>query len=666
MVLFAISLLVILVAVSFAIDGGFGLLQYRQAQNAADFAAEAAAKALFPQCTDGPVLLSSGNLIEDINAVVQPNSPSTALPNGWSAYYLNNLKKPLQQSGRDIFVASSTAPPVGACGVQINVSPQWPPFMAQIIGVTHLSTAAGAAAVNPAGGGGPQTSIVALAQNGAHTILDAGDGKFEVQGTIFDNSNGCLNYNANESYDNGHGCADWGGSATDIIDGKQSGIMYDWGDLEYSTIVPKPWDGCFYSTPGLGAASGQVPTTFPPSNPASGPAPTYQEKCTASVDGVSVNTNVYTDGWQSNGPQISPTSPDPIQASGTPTPQPSNAGCQLPTDGQIVHDPILPNTMDYYPGVYPNPVVINGNYNVVFENCSDAAGVTNANPPAPGIFYFAQGLVIAPPAGYTVNGQDVLFVTQAPVPNSAAPWGTNIGDGEPAIGNGSGNCTITTTGEVCNNAYPTGRRASYTCTSGPAGTNCNSDANGTCGNSVCFNENSVGAQGLNDSVEIGGGGTVNLSAPTDGLWAYFLVWQEKTVLDAPSGSGLTLNNRIQANVGMDAVLGDSAAINLTGVVYDNTDPAGQNPNAEQYWGGNASLPYLPGGMLVAGFGIATGTYGTGLTCGSGQPNTGGCKVTIDGLALVDAFQTQGVTQLAIDGTALHIPGIEGSAAILTN
>ncbi|HVD03642.1 MAG TPA: hypothetical protein VNF75_05850 [Candidatus Dormibacteraeota bacterium] len=44
----------------------------------------------------------------------------------------------------------------------------------------------------------------------------------------------------------------------------------------------------------------------------------------------------------------------------------------------------------------------------------------------------------------------------------------------------------------------------------------------------------------------------------------------------------------------------------------------------------------------------------------------GCNITINGLAMVDMFPTQGETQLAINESAISIPGVQGSAAILTN
>lgn len=686
MVLFAISLVVLVVAVGLAIDGGYGLLQYRQAQNAADFAAEAGAQALFPNCTASGNPLPANELIYDINALVATNSPSTLTtgsgPWGWTGYYLASTKLPLLLAGKQIPIYTGGYPggasPVGACGVHLDVSPQWPPFIAQMVGLTKLKTAAGASAVNEAAAGGPQTGIVALAENGAHTILMAGDGVFEVQGTIYDNSNGCLTYVSPGTYPNetiANKCGSWGTS--DILDGKQSGTMYDWGNLEFSAAVTTPWDGCFNSTAPTVKNPEPVPTPFPPPSPSSQP-PTNDQVCSAN------NTNVWTDNWLTTGK--APVTNDGILSPGAPTP--AAAGCGAET---INPTPTSAGGVEtYYPGVYTEPLVITGN--AVLDNCSQTTGVTGADPPNPGVFYFDQGLAIRPAATDTVTGTDVVLVTQDPIPNgyiassASSVVGVdngyqNLGDGEPTIGRGSGNCTISSSGETCTTAPGSG----YTCTSGPAGTNCNSDNNATCGNSVCFSGNAVAAgavscssepnsclgQGLNDSLQIGGQGTVTLSSPQDGVWNQFVYWQQPTVQDAV-GSQYPLGATLQANIGLDNLLGDSANINLNGVLVDATNIQGQNPQNEQYWGGNASLPFVPGGMLVAGFGIATGPtgssygkWGTGFTCGTGQAGAGGagCKIYINGLADVGMFQTEGVTQLAINGSAVAIAGVQGSAIL---
>ncbi|MGH7609379.1 MAG: TadE/TadG family type IV pilus assembly protein, partial [Candidatus Dormibacteria bacterium] len=470
MVLFALALIVLVLAVGLAIDGGFGLLQYRQAQNAADFAAEAAAQALYPTCT-ATGNLSANELVYDINAVVATNSPSTDTGNGvggppfgWTGYYLASTSKPLKQAGSDIPIYSGTAypggnAPTGACGVHLDVSPQWPPFIAQILGVAQLKTATGASALNTAAAGSTATSIVALAENGAHTILMAGDGLFEVEGTIFDNSNGCLTSSSPQSINGG--CDKWGSfSKPDILDGKQSGTMYDWGLLEYSSIVGAPWDSCFGTTPDTSVLPLAGPKEWPDPNPvANGDAPTNDAQCGAN------NTNVWSDYWQSGGSPKTSLS----QISLPPAPTPNNAGCggevSNPATGSVGPTPANPpypaypaGTTVYYPGDYTNPVVITGN--AVFYNCSQTDNITGADPPNPGDFYFDQGLVLRPGANAEVFGNDVLLATQNPIPDgtiassASAVAGLdngyhNVGDGEPTIGYGPKACTGTSTGESC-------------------------------------------------------------------------------------------------------------------------------------------------------------------------------------------------------------------------
>ena len=667
MILFAISLLVLVMIVGVAIDGGFGLLQYRQAQNAADFASEAAAEALYPQCTDTGTMPTGSDIVADVNAVVAPNSPSTAVtfPNyGWSGYYLNAQNQPLTVAGNKVPIydptsGAPTTPPIGACGVHLNVAPQWPPFVAQVMGVTSLRTAAGASALNPGTGNGPTTSIASLGEHGAHTILMAGKGVFEVQGTIYDNSDGCLN----------GGCARW--SPGDIIDGKQGGVMYDWGQLEYSAAaVGNPWDGCFSGSSESAAAgknSGHMPSGWPVANPSANP-PSYDIHCQPpnNISPVNVSTDIWVNGWVSSGQaQIKNQLPASPQ-----DPTPASAGCGDPSlDG---HTSTSGGVTTYYPGVYPNPVVVTGS--AVFDNCSQELG-TNAVPPQPGIFYFAQGVAITPAAGDKVTGAEVLLAAAAPIPDTALAH--NVGDGEPYIGYGSQGCTINSQGdENCTQAAGSGYNCSSSHNAGSwAGTNCNASYT-SCG-AYCFHPNPVSpgqvscsqypvscaGQGLNDSIYIGGQGTVDLSKPLNGPYNQFLLWQIST---------------IKANIGLDNRLGDSSQITLDGVLVDDSNPQGQNLNNQQYWGGEAGVPFIPGGMLLAGYGIAAdpnypgdgtsyGAFGTGFTCGPGQPGYGtqtGCNVTINGLAMVDMFQTEGYTQLAIDGTGAPLPGL-GSSAILT-
>lgn len=650
MVLFAVSLLVLLVAVGLAIDGGFGLYQYRRAQNAADFAAEAAANDLLGNCTGGAygTAASKSEIVQVINNFISQNNSDVATSGasfGWTANYLPSKGNTYSPAWPVLTPGTNTAAqmPTSPCGISITVDPHWPPFIAQLVGLTHWGAPASAAAVNTgAPGGGPLTSIVALAEHGAHTILQAGDGSFNVVGTIFDNADGCLNTSCS-SWDitSSNSCTSAEGTPCnhDVIDEKQSGRMSDQGEIE--SYVNSPFDPCF----GEAATGGSQ---------AAGSAPATVATCSGGNETIS-----YYNWVGSQGPQYTQAT-DPVAAE-VPAPSPSNATCGDPsTDtGESVTSG---GTTYYYPGVYTSAVVVTGN--AVFLNCSQTpTSLGNTNNAYPGIFWFDKGVVIEPSAsGDTVVGHDVLLVAQNPVPDGTKGFTHNVGDGEPFIGPGSGSCDETKTDETCQSFSsnqgcpnpnvnvpndPSGDNPDYQL----AGTNCNSANNSSGGiGSGNFgpNRTGVGVQGLNDSVEMGGaaGATVTLTAPQSGAWDGFGIWQIAST---------------EANIGLDAISGQNANISLTGIVYDNSDPTGQNLSNSQYWGGDASLPFIAGGMLVAGSGIALPASGASF---KGDSLSGG-TITITGMATVDIFQTQGTANLDVTGSTFHLAGIQGSGAILT-
>ncbi|MGH7640615.1 MAG: hypothetical protein ACREOL_06880, partial [Candidatus Dormibacteria bacterium] len=265
-----------------------------------------------------------------------------------------------------------------------------------------------------------------------------------------------------------------------------------------------------------------------------------------------------------------------------------------------------------------------------------------------------------------VTGNDVLLVTSSPIPDqTSGSFKENTGDGEEPIGDGSGECTLAYTYESCNNASGTAP-GPHCSKNDPAPANPPiSDGAGTNCNAVTGEENSTSDQGLNYSLEIGGQGTVTLTASTGtGFpWTDFVTWQL-----TPGSSNPTA---VPANVGLDGEPSDSADINLTGILYDNSDQVGQDLSHPQYWDGNAGIPFLPGGMLLTGYGVAGGTDGTGFSCGTSgdattpPARTPGCDVDINGLAAVDEFQTEGYSTFNITGSTYELPGIQGTGAILT-
>ncbi len=649
MVLFAISLLVLVVAVGIAIDGGYGLYEYRQAQNAADFGAGAAAAELLPNCSDSGSQVDNATIASVIDDLVTRNSPSTSLLSGtgWVAYYLDSSGDPLYQpDSSDYFyvntpgadTAEPGAAPTGACGVHVTVAPQWPAFMTQIIGFTTLKTAASAAAINAyTSGASNLTAIAALGEDGAHVIFEGGDGDFNVSGTIYDNSDGCL--------DSAKGCSpNWIlGGQYDVIDGKQDGIMNVQGIIQ--SYVSNPFDWCFSPEP---KGNGTSSTTI---------------SCSANADNTKISYYAYdgSDGAGSGGGQITG---DPSNLPAPPSP--SNAECSGESETEALNPApsVSGSTKTYFPGVYTSPLLVDSKYNVVFDNCSQWADQSEPNPEA-GMYFFEQGAVIQPPENYTVTGNDVLFVTAQAVPDSSLAQ--NTGDGEPPVGSGSGECDLEDTYEWCGNPNTGGSNPldSADCGTEPApvatkaaGTNCNA---------ATKNPNSTSDQGLDYALELGGKGTINLTASTGTgfLWSDFLTWQ----LSGPVSGDSTVS---AANVGLDGEESDTADINLTGILYNNSDQQGQS-SSPQYWDGNAGIPYLPGGMLLAGYGVAGGPDGTGFSCGSYESTNkashltpaGGCDIDITGLAIVDSFQTEGFSTFKITGSPYEIAGIQGTGAILT-
>jgi uncharacterized protein YfiM (DUF2279 family) len=476
--------------------------------------------------------------------------------------------------------------------------------MAQIIGFAKLKTAASAAAVNDyTKGAGGLTAIAALGEHGAHTIFEGGSGSFTVDGTIYDNSDGWLNTSK----------ATWSGpnGEVDVIDGKQSGVMNVQGNIE--SYAANPFDHCFGET---------------------GPEPSGAATV---VCDVNTSTEITYEGWKGN--------------DGSGTDSNGNPNGSQQTEDPLSTDPGPPPADDAFCGTASPTTYSPGQMPVLVS----------------GVEY---GAAIDPPTGYSVTGSDIMLVTETAIPDSAGgTFSSNTGDGEPAVGNGSGLCDLELTYETCGNSFSSA--PSNMCSSEPApvntaaaGTNCNAETDVA---------NSVSAQGLNYSLEIGGQGTVNLTASTGtGFpWTDFLTWQLTPGVGsgfpsnpagdpgAPSGAG-------QANTGLDGEPSDSANITLTGLMYNNSDQTGQNLSQPQYWDGNAGIPFLPGGMLLAGYGVAGGTYGTGLTCGNVTSGyTGGCVIKLYGLAVTDEFQTEGYSSFTIYGSTYQLPGIQGTGAILT-
>lgn len=380
----ALLLFVLVGMAALVIDGGYGFLQFRRAQNAADLASLAAASALQGDCTGGAATpnASISALIADLVA-----GNAVDAQGRWSGIYLEGTGA--------AFTSTPTLPdatgdaPAGACGMRVVVTPVWPPFVAQVLGVTSLSAQAVAGALvgdtpqgTPVGHG---AGIVALAPSGGHTIWGGGAGQFTVVGNIMDDSTGNVTWTGSCSSSSCYADTvdDFGSSATDIS-----------GQLD--AVAAQPLDPCFY-----------------PAGPTSATCPQHTSGAIQYAGGIFGGL---------------PYEADPLAF----IPAPTNAEAACPGAALQTFTAVSGTTLQ--PGVYTTPIYIRGN--AVFTDCGGS----------PGIYIFQEGLFICPGAGQSVTGSDVMLYDAAAPPsgiNGAASCDTSgtssPGPGTGGPGNGPGN-----------------------------------------------------------------------------------------------------------------------------------------------------------------------------------------------------------------------------------
>ena len=448
LIIIALAMVVLIGMMSIAIDGSYGFVQDRRAQNASDFAAFAAAQRLNSSFyCNGTTAPTTRQIVNIVNIVVQDNDPGLGL--AWSGEFLDKTGQVIKDANNNPLTfapGSSGLPPRGSCGVNIVASPKWPPFFAGIFGVHQLGGRA-TASVAPKATQMSSIGIVALNKVGPHEILAGGTGEFVVSGSIFLNT------------DVAH--QPWSGSFTDqtgvtwtwndAIDAKSNSNLYVYGTIHSnnSTIGGQsqwPLDNCF--KPNI-EGDGNPP---PPSNPA------YQPGDPANgLPGVQMNCQEHSGSVNVDFNNIDPTNnqiPDPLQASGAP-PNPLSATANIACPGSILATDPLTTTVNgvtqYSPGEYTTPVEVTSSAN--FQDCP--GGYT-------GIYRFDQGLWINPQApGDTVTGSDVVIATENPypvagnVPDVGGVFGT--GNGAPCLPSdtissapsGNGTPMAETSGNVC-------------------------------------------------------------------------------------------------------------------------------------------------------------------------------------------------------------------------
>jgi Flp pilus assembly protein TadG len=667
LILFALAAIVVLGMVAIAVDGGYGLVQFRRAQNAADFAAVAGTNQLKGLCSGAGNAPSNQTVFNAIQDVVDVNA--SAVGGNWTGTYLDSSSNVIKDGlGNPIVVtnSSSTAPPTQACGVTVQVNPQWAPFLAQILGYKSLTSTASAKSVVKPGQGNP-IGIVALDEVSPHEILGGGTGNFVVYGTIFANST--VPYNPW-----GQGQIYHGYDYVDVVDAKDNSNLILHGIMQ-SVGANWPLDWCF----GSGSPADQYNATDRDNDGDNDSDPSTDTDKAGDSNADPYNNAVCTAGPVTlkynhiniSNPQITdPLLPNNgIGGVGDPFVRSDLGNCppasSPPTIGALPAPVMIGGVSTYVlqPGDYTFPVIIPSSANVLFADCSGAYDAIASNTAVyPGIFRFEKGLDLQPAAGRTVLGNNVMIATGDPL-----PLGGNV------PGTVSGGVFTQTPGVFGNGApcFPTGvnRQANDPETDGSS-PKCGGTDTLPSGpyygvrtwNQTNYNTQTAGlyGTGTNFSLVIGGQGTVTLTSPGTGPYRDLMLFQKR-------GDS--------ANLGLNAEPNDSATVTLTGLVYDTSVPCygfpGSSATAADPFNGScttaqnyqAQVPNNPFSFWDLGTTYHPGgTLQTGVGIGTGYPNPSTGSVTVNGTCLVGDFNTDGNTTITIDGrtNTYALPGVLGS------
>ncbi len=622
LIIIALALVVLIGMMSIAIDGSYGFVQDRRAQNASDFAAFAAAQRLNSSFyCNGVGAPTTAEIVDIVNIVVQKND--AGLGTAWTGEFLDKTGKVITDANNNpvTFATGSTGlPPAGSCGVNIVATPKWPPFFAGIFGKHQLGGRA-TASVAPKATQTNSIGIVALNKVGPHEILAGGTGQFVVSGSIFLNTD-VTHQPWSGSFQDPTTGVTW--TWNDAIDAKVNSKLYVYGTIHSNNSTANgqsewPLDTCFSpNIEGYGNPSPSMPA-YQSGDPANG-LPGVQMNCQEHGGSVDVDFN-----------NIDPTNnqiDDPLQSTGAP-PNPLNASTDIACPGSTLqtNPPMTVGSngvTQLTPGEYTTPVEITGSAH--FQDCP--GGYT-------GIYRFDQGLWINPQgATDTVTGSDIVIATQNPYPMAG-----NVPDVAGVFGTGNGApCLPSTT----MSSGPSGNGTPVAETSGNVCSGTNPPTNGVIGygDSTFTADPAETGTGNNFSVIIGGvpGSSVTLTGPVNSAYG-----------GANGNPGLVLyqDPTTQANYGFDAESGDGADIAINGVVY-NASLSDYGANAPlDYWDGpGGGIPFYAGGTLQAGFGAGWSPPPAGST-GS---------VTITGTAIVDDFNTDGATPITILGEPYSLPG----------
>ena len=465
------------------------------------------------------------------------------------------------------------------------------------------------------GTAGTPLGIVALNKVGPHEVLGGGTGTFVVAGDVFLDTD-VRNQPWSGSYTDPATDVNW--EWDDAIDAKTDSNIYVYGTIHSSDAIDDsdgeplwPLDTCFSpDVLGEGDPGAADQVAYAAGDPEPGGDPTEQLSCT----NHGAQSTIDYDNIDPTQPQID----DPLQAAGAP-PDPLSGSTDIACPGSATSVfNTSPTGGDLEPGEYTEPVEITSS--ATFEACPDGA---------PGIYRFDQGLWIDPGQGDSVTGNNVVLATESPYPMPGNVPGAD--DNGTFVASGSGNgAPCLPSGTMTGVASGNGSPMAETSSSAPCGgTDPTTYGVVAYGDSTFAPDTTMSGTGENDSLLVGGSGTVTLTGPTTGAYGG---------TDGEPGLVLYQDPDTQANYGFDADAGDSARITVNGVVY-NASLSDYGADAPlDYWDGSGGgIPFYAGGTVQAG-------YGTGWSDGPAQSSG---SVTLDGSAVVDDFETDGNTDFTI-------------------
>ena len=156
-VLVGLVLTLVVFAVGLVVDGGFGLSQRRQAQNAADFAATAGARVIAQHIGGDPTQGTDANVQAAITAELAANRADPVTFNApGGPQYVSAAGNVLGYVGAGIPGPTCTADPVNCtAGVQVRAAKHWKPFFLGVFGVDRWDASAVATAKGGYSNAGP-------------------------------------------------------------------------------------------------------------------------------------------------------------------------------------------------------------------------------------------------------------------------------------------------------------------------------------------------------------------------------------------------------------------------------------------------------------------------------------------------------------------------------